>query len=132
MTDLGKGLRAKLEAGYVVERPEETRGQHSFDGTAKWLLKMADGQEIETVHIPEEDRGTLCVSSQVGCTLTCRFCHTGTQRLVRNLEAAEILGQVMHARDRLGDWRRNEGDRKLTNIVLRSEEHTSELQSLMR
>src|SRR3546814_17968642 len=106
MTDLGKGLRAKLEAGYVVERPEETRGQHSFDGTAKWLLKMADGQEIETVHIPEEDRGTLCVSSQVGCTLTCRFCHTGPQRLVRTLAAADILGPVMHARARRSEERR--------------------------
>jgi len=118
MTDLGKSLRARLEDAYVIERLTETRAQHSFDGTAKWLLKMADGQEIETVHIPEEDRGTLCVSSQVGCTLTCRFCHTGTQRLVRNLEAAEIVGQVMHAQDQLGDWGRNEGDRRLTNIVM--------------
>ncbi|MEO3432543.1 23S rRNA (adenine(2503)-C(2))-methyltransferase RlmN [Inquilinus sp. CAU 1745] len=118
MSNIAKPLRTRLAERFVVARPAESRGQHSFDGTAKWLLRMDDGQEVETVHIPEEDRGTLCVSSQVGCTLTCRFCHTGTQRLVRNLEASEIVGQVMLARDRLEDWRAPEGERKLTNIVL--------------
>src|SRR5207248_1054144 len=90
----------------------------SVDGTQKWLLRFDDGQEVETVHIPEEDRGALCVSSQVGCTLTCKFCHTGTQRLVRNLAPAEIVGQVMVARDALGEWPSPADDRQLTNIVL--------------
>ena len=95
-----------------------SRALTSADGTRKWLLRFADGQEAECVHIPEEDRGTLCVSSQVGCTLTCKFCHTGTQRLVRNLAAAEIVGQVMAARDALGEWPSPKDDRQLTNIVL--------------
>ncbi|MCA8910044.1 MAG: 23S rRNA (adenine(2503)-C(2))-methyltransferase RlmN, partial [Rhodospirillaceae bacterium] len=86
MTDLGKPLRARLTEHFCVGRPEVERAQVSADGTRKWLFKLADGHLIETVHIPEEDRGTLCISSQVGCTLTCRFCHTGTQRLVRNLQ----------------------------------------------
>jgi 23S rRNA (adenine2503-C2)-methyltransferase len=90
----------------------------SADGTQKWLLRFDDAQEVETVHIPEADRGTLCVSSQVGCTLTCTFCHTGTQQLVRNLSAAEIVGQIMIARDALGEWPSPKGDRQLTNIVL--------------
>ena len=92
--------------------------RQSIDGTRKWLLGFADGQEAETVHIPEEDRGTLCVSSQIGCTLTCRFCHTGTQRLVRNLSAAEILGQIMLARDALQEWPSPPDGRLISNIVM--------------
>ena len=118
MTSLAKEFRAQLAERYVVARPGVTRAQASSDGTRKWLLRFADGQEAECVHIPEEDRGTLCVSSQVGCTLTCKFCHTGTQRLVRNLTAAEIVGQVMAARDQLGEWPSPKDDRQLTNIVL--------------
>ena len=104
MTTLAKGLRARLAERYAVARPAVSTAQKSFDGTRKWLLRFGDAQEVESVHIPEADRGTLCVSSQVGCTLTCRFCHTGTQRLVRNLSPAEILGQIMAARDALGEW----------------------------
>jgi 23S rRNA (adenine2503-C2)-methyltransferase len=118
MTNLAKGFRERLAERFVLGRPEVAAAQMSRDGTRKWLLRFADGQEVETVHIPEEDRGTLCVSSQVGCTLTCRFCHTGTQRLVRNLDAAEIIGQVMLARDALGEWPSPKEDRQLTNIVL--------------
>jgi 23S rRNA (adenine2503-C2)-methyltransferase len=118
MTTLSKAFRAALAERYVVERPAVARALTSVDGTRKWLLRFADGQEAECVHIPEEDRGTLCVSSQVGCTLTCSFCHTGTQRLVRNLTAAEIVGQVMLARDALGEWPSPQDDRQLTNIVL--------------
>jgi 23S rRNA (adenine2503-C2)-methyltransferase len=122
MTSLAKGFRERLAERYELRRPQVATAQVSRDGTRKWLLRFDDGQEAETVHIPEEDRGTLCVSSQVGCTLTCRFCHTGTQRLVRNLAAAEIVGQVMLARDALGEWPSpgaGAGDeRQLTNIVL--------------
>ncbi|MBV8165708.1 MAG: 23S rRNA (adenine(2503)-C(2))-methyltransferase RlmN [Alphaproteobacteria bacterium] len=118
MTTLAKALRAKLAEGYVVGRPTASRDLTSTDGTRKWLLRLADGHEIETVHIPEEDRGTLCVSSQVGCTLTCRFCHTGTQTLVRNLSAGEIVGQVMLARDALGEWPSPKDERLLSNSVL--------------
>jgi 23S rRNA (adenine2503-C2)-methyltransferase len=118
MTNLAKGFRGQLAAQYELRRPQVATAQVSQDGTRKWLLRFADGQEVETVHIPEVDRGTLCVSSQVGCTLTCRFCHTGTQRLVRNLSAAEIVGQVMLARDALGEWPSPKEDRQLTNIVL--------------
>jgi 23S rRNA (adenine2503-C2)-methyltransferase len=118
MTTLAKEFRAQLAEHYVVARPLESRAQLSNDGTRKWLLRFADGQEAECVHIPEEDRGTLCISSQVGCTLTCKFCHTGTQRLVRNLETAEIVGQVMLARDALGEWPSPPEDRQITNIVL--------------
>src|SRR5690349_10319187 len=118
MTTLAKSFRAELAERYVVGRPGVARALASVDGTRKWLLRFADGQEVECVHIPEEDRGTLCVSSQVGCTLTCKFCHTGTQRLVRNLSAAEIVGQVMLARDALGEWPSPQDDRQLTNIVL--------------
>src|SRR6476659_9817472 len=128
MTSLSKPFRDKLAARYVLQRPAISRALASVDGTRKWLLRFADGQEVETVHIPEEDRGTLCVSSQVGCTLTCSFCHTGTQRLVRNLEPEEIVGQVLLARDRIGDWPGAAspqdgglvpaGDRKITNVVL--------------
>ena len=118
MTNLAKGFRDRLAELYMLGRTGVAAAQTSTDGTRKWLLRFADGQEVETVHIPEEDRGTLCVSSQVGCTLTCRFCHTGTQRLVRNLGAAEIVGQVMLARDALGEWPSPKEDRLLTNIVL--------------
>jgi 23S rRNA (adenine2503-C2)-methyltransferase len=118
MTTLAKSFRAELAERYVLARPAEARALASLDGTRKWLLRFADGQEAECVHIPEEDRGTLCVSSQVGCTLTCKFCHTGTQRLVRNLDAAEIVGQVMVARDALGEWPSPKDDRQLTNVVM--------------
>jgi 23S rRNA (adenine2503-C2)-methyltransferase len=118
MTSLAKDFRERLGARYVIARPQVTVARQSVDGTRKWLLKFEDGQEIETVHIPEEDRGTLCVSSQVGCTLSCKFCHTGTQKLVRNLEAAEILGQVMMARDALGEWPSPKDERLLSNIVM--------------
>jgi 23S rRNA (adenine2503-C2)-methyltransferase len=118
MTSLSKAFRATLSERYRVARPAVSRSLASVDGTQKWLLRFADGQEVESVHIPEEDRGTLCVSSQVGCTLTCKFCHTGTQRLVRNLEAAEIVGQVMLARDALGEWPSPAEDRQITNIVM--------------
>ncbi|MFZ5792334.1 MAG: 23S rRNA (adenine(2503)-C(2))-methyltransferase RlmN [Pseudomonadota bacterium] len=118
MTSLAKEFRERLAAHYVIARPPVTVARQSVDGTRKWLLKFEDGQEIETVHIPEEDRGTLCVSSQVGCTLTCKFCHTGTQKLVRNLTAAEIVGQVMMARDALGEWPSPKDERLLSNIVM--------------
>jgi 23S rRNA (adenine2503-C2)-methyltransferase len=110
MSDVSKELRARLAAAYTLDRPQIVSEQVSVDGTVKWLLRLpsrgheARPPEIETVYIPEADRGTLCISSQIGCTLTCSFCHTGTQRLVRNLEASEIVGQVLLARDRLGDW----------------------------
>src|ERR1700733_12199533 len=118
MTNLAKGFRERLAERFVLGRPTVAAAQASCDGTRKWLLRFADGNEAETVHIPEEDRGTLCVSSQVGCTLNCRFCHTGTQRLVRNLGAGEIVGQVMLARDALGEWPSPQEDRQLTNVVL--------------
>ena len=124
MTNLGKPARQALADRFTISRPAVSREQHSSDGTAKYLLRMADGQLVETVHIPETERGTLCVSSQVGCTLTCKFCHTGTQKLVRNLGAEEIVGQIMHARDVLGEWpkpgeqQRMGEDRSLTNIVM--------------
>lgn len=134
MTDVSKDLRGKLSALYTLDRPEIVSEQISVDGTRKWLLRLpkrgreAKAPEIETVYIPESDRGTLCISSQVGCTLNCTFCHTGTQRLVRNLEAQEIVAQIMLARDRIGDWPGAEGpadnrllpnaERKITNVVL--------------
>ena len=118
MTTLAKPVRERLAEAYVVTRPEIARDLKSVDGTRKWLLRMGDGQEIESVHIPEEDRGTLCVSSQIGCTLTCRFCHTGTQRLVRNLTAAEILDQLLTARDALGEWPAPPDGRLISNLVL--------------
>src|SRR5580700_2642810 len=118
MTSLSKPFRDRLAARYLLQRPAISSALASVDGTRKWLLRFADGQEVETVHIPETDRGTLCVSSQVGCTLTCSFCHTGTQRLVRNLSAAEIVGQIMVARDALGEWPSPKDGRQLTNIVL--------------
>jgi 23S rRNA (adenine2503-C2)-methyltransferase len=118
MTSLAASFRERLAEAYKLRRPAVATAQASRDGTRKWLLRLADGSEVETVYIPEEDRGTLCVSSQVGCTLNCTFCHTGTQRLVRNLEAAEIVGQVMLARDFLGEWPSPRDERRLTNIVL--------------
>ena len=118
MTSLAKEFRVRLAERFTLGRPRAATDSLSADGTRKWLLRFADGQEVETVHIPEEDRGTLCVSSQVGCTLTCRFCHTGTQGLVRNLGAAEIVGQVMLARDALGEWPSPKDGRLISNIVL--------------
>ena len=118
MTELGKEARAALAQAFHADRPMITSRQNSTDGTIKWLIRCHDGQEAEMVYIPEEDRGTLCISSQIGCTLTCSFCHTGTQRLVRNLTAAEICGQVLLAMDELGDWPAGKAERRLTNIVL--------------
>jgi 23S rRNA (adenine2503-C2)-methyltransferase len=134
MSDVSKGLRTALASAYSLERPEIVAEQLSGDGTRKWLLRLPKrghemrAPEIETVYIPEAGRGTLCVSSQVGCTLTCSFCHTGTQRLVRNLVPAEIVGQVLLARDRIGDWPGGASptdggllpaaERKITNVVL--------------
>jgi 23S rRNA (adenine2503-C2)-methyltransferase len=118
MTTLSKDFRIELAKHYFIERPGVVVDRQSIDGTRKWLLRFADGQEAETVHIPEEDRGALCVSSQVGCTLTCRFCHTGTQRLVRNLSSAEILGQLMLARDAVGEWPSPPDGRLISNIVM--------------
>ncbi len=135
MTDISKELRADLTAAFSLARPEIVAEQVSIDGTRKWLLRLAGnardargGPEVECVFIPEADRGTLCISSQVGCTLTCSFCHTGTQKLVRNLTAQEIVGQILVARDRIGDWPGAAkptdgglipvGDRAITNVVL--------------
>lgn len=134
MSDVSKDLRRTLADRYTLDRPEIVSEQISVDGTRKWLLRLpklgheARAPEVETVYIPESDRGTLCISSQIGCTLTCSFCHTGTQRLVRNLEAHEIVAQIMLARDRIGDWPGAEkpsdgrllpnAERKITNVVL--------------
>jgi 23S rRNA (adenine2503-C2)-methyltransferase len=134
MTSVSKELRSTLEQRFTLARPEVVAEQISVDGTRKWLLRLASENpgerphEIECVYIPEADRGTLCLSSQVGCTLTCSFCHTGTQRLVRNLTSGEIVGQIMVARDRLGDWPGGtrptdgivpaEGSRFVSNIVM--------------
>jgi len=133
MTSMSKEVRAALEQRFTLERPEVVAEQVSVDGTRKWLLRLPgeiQGErphEVECVYIPDTERGTLCVSSQVGCTLNCSFCHTGTQRLVRNLTAGEIVGQVMAARDRLGDWPGGvrpsdgvvpSGERCVTNIVM--------------
>ena len=123
MTNLSKEYRALLTENFVITLPEVVSKQVSVDGTRKYLVRIAGGHEVETVYIPETDRGTLCISSQVGCTLTCSFCHTGTQKLVRNLTSGEIIGQVMLARDDLGEWPeagRNPANtaRLLSNIVL--------------
>ena len=132
MTDIAKTMRPWLAERFVIGRPDVVEAQHSTDGTRKWLLKTDDGHEFEMVFIPDADRGTLSVSSQVGCTLNCRFCHTGTMRLVRNLTPGEIVGQVMLARDALGEWPKGAMDdlgeesesaytsdgRLLTNIVM--------------
>jgi 23S rRNA (adenine2503-C2)-methyltransferase len=127
MTSISKEMRGELEQHFTVARPEVVAEQVSNDGTRKWLLRLPSGDklekahEVECVYIPETDRGTLCVSSQVGCTLNCSFCHTGTQRLVRNLTAGEIVGQIMVARDRLNDWADRTtptGSRLVTNVVM--------------
>lgn len=127
MTSISREMRNQLEAHFTVARPEVVAEQISNDGTRKWLLRLPSGDklekahEVECVYIPETDRGTLCVSSQVGCTLNCSFCHTGTQRLVRNLTAGEIVGQIMVARDRLNDWADRDtpnGGRLVTNVVM--------------
>ncbi len=133
MTDISKTMRPWLTERFVIGRPNIVEAQHSTDGTRKWLLQTDDGHDFEMVFIPDADRGTLCVSSQVGCTLNCTFCHTGTMRLVRNLTPGEIVGQVMLARDALGEWPKGRMDgledaedtghytadgRLLTNIVL--------------
>ena len=134
MSDVSKELRNTLAEAYSLARPEIVTEQVSIDGTRKWLLRFpkrgheAHAPEIETVYIPETDRGTLCISSQIGCTLTCSFCHTGTQRLVRNLDVQEIAGQILLARDRIGDWSGAsapgdkrllpDSERKITNVVL--------------
>ena len=122
MTNLSKAYRTELAAHFVIEIPEVVSKQVSTDGTRKWLVRIAGGHEVEVVYIPEEGRGTLCISSQVGCTLTCSFCHTGTQKLVRNLTSAEIIGQVMMARDDLDEWPTpgapKDETRLLSNIVL--------------
>jgi len=133
MTTMSKELRAELPEHYTLDRPEVIAEQVSIDGTRKWLMRLPGDKDsklphdVECVYIPDTERGTLCVSSQVGCTLTCTFCHTGTQRLVRNLTAGEIAGQVMAARDRLGDWPGGtrptdgvipSGERCITNIVM--------------
>ena len=116
MTTLSLGLREELKKHHNLNRPVISDEQTSEDGTKKWLLKFSDGSEIETVFIPDDERGTLCVSSQVGCTLNCTFCHTGTQRLVRNLSSQEIISQVVVAKDSLEEW--CEEPRKITNIVM--------------
>ena len=123
MTDIARAQQPWLTTRFVIGRPEIVEAQVSTDGTRKWLLRTAadasgDAQDFEMVFIPDADRGTLCVSSQVGCTLNCRFCHTGTMRLVRNLTAGEIVGQVMLARDALGEWPSTQDGRLLTNIVM--------------
>ena len=122
MTNLSKAYRAELAEKFVIKIPEVVSKQVSGDGTRKWLVRITGGHEVEVVYIPEENRGTLCISSQVGCTLTCSFCHTGTQKLVRNLTAGEIVGQVMMARDDLGEWpvpgAPKDETRLLSNIVL--------------
>ena len=118
MTDIAKVQQPWLTERFVITRPELVEAQVSTDGTRKWLLRTHDGHDYEMVFIPDADRGTLCVSSQVGCTLNCTFCHTGTMRLVRNLEPAEIVGQVMLARDALGEWPSAPEGRMLTNIVM--------------
>ena len=119
MSSIAKPLQEKLAERYDLSRPTIVTEQTSTDGTRKWLLGFSDKNQAETVYIPEEDRGTLCISSQVGCTLTCQFCHTGTQLLVRNLGAAEIVGQFMTARDSYGEWPSPaDGTRLLSNIVM--------------
>ena len=118
MSTIAKDMHKRLGEKFTVSRPATDQLQQSVDGTRKWLLGFADGEQAESVHIPESDRGTLCVSSQVGCTLTCKFCHTGTMKLVRNLNAAEIVGQVLLARDVLGEWPSPKEGRLLSNIVM--------------
>jgi 23S rRNA (adenine2503-C2)-methyltransferase len=118
MTNLAKDFRGSMAGRFSLARPEIVTELISNDGTRKWLLRAGPGIEFETVFIPEPGRGTLCVSSQVGCTLNCRFCHTGTQKLVRNLTPGEIVGQLMIARDALGDWPSTGENRRITNVVM--------------
>lgn len=118
MHNLPANLLSKLDEKYCVQNGIISKELISFDETRKWLIKFADGNEIEAVYIPEKDRGTLCISSQVGCTLTCKFCHTGTQKLVRNLTAGEIIAQLRIAKESLNDWPADKENRKLTNIVM--------------
>ena len=118
MTTLPLALRERLATRYDIARPTVVREQVSTDGTRKWLLRCADGQEVESVFIPEADRGALCLSTQVGCSLTCAFCHTGTMPLVRNLGSAEIVGQLLAARDALGEWPTPAGARRLSHLVV--------------
>ncbi|MGF1563634.1 MAG: 23S rRNA (adenine(2503)-C(2))-methyltransferase RlmN [Geminicoccaceae bacterium] len=118
MTNLPLDLRARLAEHCTIARPSIVDHQASVDGTHKWLLRFHDGQEVETVFIPESDRGALCVSTQVGCTLSCSFCHTGTMPLVRNLSAREIVQQILVARDTLGEWQAPDGPKLLSNIVV--------------
>ena len=118
MTNISKNIQAELAKNFSLARPAISQHQKSNDGTQKWLLRFDDAQEAECVHIPEVERGTLCVSSQVGCTLNCSFCHTGTQRMVRNLEPSEILGQLMLVRDDFGEWPAPDFNRKVSNLVM--------------
>ena len=118
MSNVSGDVRRMLAEHFVITRPEVAEAQYSTDGTRKYLIRFADGNEAEAVYIPEEDRGTLCISSQVGCTLNCKFCHTGTMLLVRNLTAAEIVAQLMVARDDLGEWDNPTEGRRVTNIVM--------------
>ena len=118
MTNMPKSVRAALAKACRIGRPEVSALQRSADGTIKWLARLDDGREVECVHIPEDDRGALCVSSQVGCTLSCAFCHTGTQKLVRNLTAGEIVGQMLLARDTLGEWPAPRTGRMVSNVVM--------------
>jgi len=120
MSNIARKVQQRLDELYVIERPQIVTEQRSTDGTRKWLLRLQDGNEVESVYIPEDDRGAVCVSSQVGCTLTCSFCHTGTMKLVRNLNPAEIVGQFMVARDSYAEWPSPTGEtpRLLSNIVM--------------
>ncbi|HJN25855.1 MAG TPA: 23S rRNA (adenine(2503)-C(2))-methyltransferase RlmN [Rhodospirillales bacterium] len=118
MSTIARSLQEKLAEHFVVGRPELSREQTSKDTARKWLLKFEDSNEAEAVFIPEDGRGALCLSSQIGCTLTCKFCHTGTQKLVRNLSAGEIVGQMMVARDSYGEWPSPNGERQLSNVVM--------------
>ncbi len=118
MTSIAKDQQKILAEHFTIARPHIAKALTSFDTTRKWLVEFPDGNKVETVFIPEEDRGALCVSSQVGCTLTCTFCHTGTQKLVRNLSAEDIINQVMIARDGLNEWGKRREDCLFTNIVM--------------
>ena len=118
MNNIAKSTRNLLNQISVISRPEIIERQDSKDGTIKWLIKLKDNSEVETVFIPQDDRGTVCLSSQVGCTLNCTFCHTGTQALVRNLNSSEILGQLMLVMDHLDDWPSGKNNRKVTNVVM--------------
>jgi len=118
MTTISKDMQRHIGEMFVISRPSIATEQTSTDRTRKWLMKFGDGKMAEAVHIPDNDRGAVCMSAQVGCTLTCKFCHTGTQRMVRNLTPAEIVGQFMLARDSYGEWPSSKEPRQLTNIVL--------------